>query len=290
MASSAKKESSANNLIKSKERVRDLAEVYTAEREVRAMLDLVQPGIDELAHKKSPSGDDYPDYFNATFLEPACGNGNFLIEILRRKLHANPTTRPYFERNAEGRLIPFPKGGKAEEVVLLAIQAVSTIYGFDICPNNIAETQARLYAYILYGEDLLLPGFITGSDLHTQAYIEAVTPDHVLPLAADYEACLFRFAEKMARIRKTHDRADTISPLLREMLKLVLAKNFQQGDFLAQQNAVGQPLIVGKWTFLSGKIRREDFLLADVGTDNSKPIRVLPLRSLTDFLKGARNA
>lgn len=260
-------------LIKSKERVRDLAEVYTAEREVQAMLDLV------------------PDFsLKQTFLEPACGNGNFLIEILRRKLQAHAITRPYFERDGEGRLAPLPKGGKAEEIVLLAIQAVSTIYGFDICPNNIAETQARLYAYVLYGEDLLLPGFITGSDLHTQAYIEAVTPGHALPLADDYEACLFRFADKMARIRKTHERADTVSPLLRDALKLVLAKNFQQGDFLARQTSDGEPLTVGKWTFLAGKVRREDFLLSDVGTDQPKPVSVLSLRSLTEFVKGAGNA
>lgn len=260
-------------LIKSKERVRDLAEVYTAEREVQAMLDLV------------------PDFsLKQTFLEPACGNGNFLIEIVRRKLQAHSLTRPYFERDSDGRLASFPKGGKAEEVVLLAIQAVSTIYGFDICPNNIAETQARLYAYVLYGEDLLLPGFITGSDLHTQAYIEAVTPGHVLSLADDYEACLFRFSDQMARIRKTYERADTVSQLLRETLKLVLAKNFQQGDFLAQQRADGEPLTVGKWTFLSGKVRREDFLLADVGTDQPKPVSVLSLRSLTEFVKGAGNA
>lgn len=259
--------------IKSKERVRDLAEVYTAEREVRAMLDLV------------------PDFsLTQTFLEPACGNGNFLIEILRRKLQAHPATRAYFERDSDGRLASFPKGGKAEEVLLLAIQAVSTIYGFDICSNNIAETQARLYAYILYGEDLLLPGFITGADVHTLTYIEAVTPGHVLPLAADYEESLFRFADQMARLRKTHERASTISPLLRDALKLVLAKNFQQGDFLAQQAITGQPLTVGKWTFLAGKVRREDFLLADVGTDNPKPISTVSLRSLTEFVKGAGNA
>ncbi len=145
---SAPAQASPEPNIKSKARVRKLAEVYTAEREVCAMLDLV------------------PEFsLKQTFLEPACGNGNFLIEILRRKLQAHASTRHYFERGADGRLALFPKGGKAEEVVLLAIQAVSTIYGFDICPNNIAETQARLYAYVLYGEDLLLPGFITGSDL-----------------------------------------------------------------------------------------------------------------------------
>lgn len=269
---SAHAQSTTEQLIKSKARVRDLAEVYTAEREVRAMLDLV------------------PEFsLKQTFLEPACGNGNFLIEILRRKLQTHAATRPYFERDSDGRLAPFPKGGKAEEVALLAIQAVSTIYGFDICPNNIAETQARLYAYVLYGEDLLLPAFITGGDLHTQAYIEAVTPGHVLPLAEDYEACLFRFADQMARVRKTHERADTISPLLRDTLKLVLAKNFQQGDFLAQQNSDGEPLTVCKWTFLAGKVRREDFLLADVGTDKPKPVQVVPMRSLTEFVKGGGN-
>lgn len=277
MASTTKNGAASEQLIKSKERVRDLAEVYTAEREVRAMLDLV------------------PEFsLKQTFLEPACGNGNFLIEILRRKLQAHPLTRPYFERDAEGRLSSFPKNGKAEEVVLLAIQAVSTIYGFDICPNNIAETQARLNAYVMYGEDLLLPGFITGSDLHTQAYIEAVTPGHVLPLADDYEACLFRFADQIARIRKTHERADTVSPNLRETLQRVLSKNFQQGDFLAQQSVTGQPLTVGQWTFLSSvsgevKVRREDFLLSDVGTDQPKPVSVLSLRSLTEFVKGAGN-
>lgn len=272
-SSTTNKEPAKEQLIKSKDRVRDLAEVYTAEREVRAMLDLI------------------PDFsFTQTFLEPACGNGNFLIEILRRKLQAYPSTRPYFERDTAGRLASFPKGGKAEEVALLAIQAVSTIYGFDICPNNIAETQARLYAYVMYGEDLLLPGFITGADLHTQSYIEAVTPGSGLPLAADYEACLFRFADKMARIRKTNERADTVSPLLRDALKLILAKNFQQGDFLAQADSSGKALTVGKWTFLAGKVRREDFLLSDVGKDSPKPVSVLSLRSLTEFVKGARHA
>ncbi len=269
---SASAQTSPEPNIKSKARVRDLAEVYTAEREVRAMLDL----IPEFSLKQ-------------TFLEPACGSGNFLVEILRRKLQAHVATRPYFERDNDGRLAPFPKGGKAEEVVLLAIQAVSTVYGFDICPTNITETRVRLYAYVLYGEDLLLPGFITGSDLQTRAYIEEVTPDRGLPLVYDYEERLFRFADRMARVRKTHERADTISPLLRDTLKLVLVKNFQQGDFLTQQTSNGERLTVGKWTFLAGKVRREDFFLADVGSDKPKPVSVLSLRSLTEFVKGGGN-
>ena len=62
---------------KTRQRVRDLAEVYTNEREVNAMLDLVPDMF------PSP---DRPLNIGSTFLEPACGAGNFLVAILDRKL------------------------------------------------------------------------------------------------------------------------------------------------------------------------------------------------------------
>ena len=61
----------AKEQIKSKERVAEHGEVFTNEREVNAMLDLVK---------------DETERIESRFLEPACGDGNFLIEILRRKL------------------------------------------------------------------------------------------------------------------------------------------------------------------------------------------------------------
>ena len=60
-----------NNQVKSKQRVADHGEVFTAEREVNAMLDLVKQETERI---------------DSRFLEPACGDGNFLAEILRRKL------------------------------------------------------------------------------------------------------------------------------------------------------------------------------------------------------------
>lgn len=57
--------------IKSRQRVKDFAEVYTAEREVKAMCDLIP--------------DDEWDNIESTFLDPCCGNGNFPYEILARK-------------------------------------------------------------------------------------------------------------------------------------------------------------------------------------------------------------
>ena len=57
--------------VKSKQRVADHGEVFTADREVNAMLDLVKQETERI---------------DSRFLEPACGDGNFLAEILRRKL------------------------------------------------------------------------------------------------------------------------------------------------------------------------------------------------------------
>ena len=57
--------------VKSKQRVADHGEVFTNEREVNAMLDMVKQETERI---------------DSRFLEPACGDGNFLAEILRRKL------------------------------------------------------------------------------------------------------------------------------------------------------------------------------------------------------------
>jgi hypothetical protein len=62
-----------NKQVKSKQRVADHGEVYTAEREVNALLDLVKQETERI---------------DSRFLEPACGDGTFLAEILHRKLAA----------------------------------------------------------------------------------------------------------------------------------------------------------------------------------------------------------
>lgn len=57
--------------VRSKERVQEHGEVFTNEREVNAMLDMVRQETERIESR---------------FLEPACGDGNFLAEVLRRKL------------------------------------------------------------------------------------------------------------------------------------------------------------------------------------------------------------
>ena len=98
--------------VKSKQRVADYGEVFTAPREVNAMLDLVKPAFERI---------------DATFLDPACGDGNFLTEILRRKfelVERESRTPGEYERNA-----------------LIALGAV---YGVEIQDDNAQECRERL--------------------------------------------------------------------------------------------------------------------------------------------------
>ena len=101
--------------IKSKERVAERGEVFTAEREVNAMLDLV---ADECLR---------PD---SRFLEPACGDGNFLVAILRRKL--TELRRKYKK--------------SSRDYEKMAIVAIGSLYGVDIMNDNVLACRERLFS------------------------------------------------------------------------------------------------------------------------------------------------
>lgn len=100
--------------VKSKKRVTDHGEVFTSEREVNAMLDIVKQETERI---------------DSRFLEPACGTGNFLVEILNRKLKIvldrYKKSQLEFERNA--------------------IITISSIYGVDILQDNAIECRQRLF-------------------------------------------------------------------------------------------------------------------------------------------------
>lgn len=112
---------------KSKQRIADHGEVFTNEREVKAMLDLVKAQSHNLAN---------------TFLEPACGNGNFLAEILKRKL-ATALTQSKINKSQKS-----PKYCK-DTYERLAVQAVSSIYGIELLADNCAECRERLFNLFL---------------------------------------------------------------------------------------------------------------------------------------------
>lgn len=106
----------AEKQVKSKQRVADHGEVFTAEREVIAMLDLVK---------------DETERIDSRFLEPACGEGAFLIKVLERKLN-----------------VVIAKYSKSEhDFEKQSIIALSSIYGIDILTDNAQNCRLRLYEY-----------------------------------------------------------------------------------------------------------------------------------------------
>ena len=98
----------------SKQRVADHGEVLTGRREVNAMLDLVKSETERI---------------DSRFLEPACGTGNFLAEILERKL----------------RVVEARYGKSQLDYERDAILAVSSVYGIDILEDNVRQCRQRLF-------------------------------------------------------------------------------------------------------------------------------------------------
>ena len=106
-----------NKQVKSKSRVADHGEVFTSQREVNAMLDLVKSETENI---------------DSSFLESACGTGNFLVEILNRKLAE-------VERRYKKSQLEWERS---------AVRSVSSIYGIDILKDNIGECRGRLFQIV----------------------------------------------------------------------------------------------------------------------------------------------
>lgn len=103
--------------VKSRQRVQDHGEVFTNEREVNAMLDMVKQETERIESR---------------FLEPACGDGNFLAEVLRRKL---AVVNARYRRS----LAEYEK---------YAFIAVGSIYGVELLHDNTVACRERLFDII----------------------------------------------------------------------------------------------------------------------------------------------
>ena len=102
--------------IKSRRRVAEHGEVFTNPREVNAMLDLVR---------------DESFRLDSRFLEPACGDGNFLIEILRRKLSLIENLKSQTEWEFK------------------SLIAVGSCYGIELLPDNVEACRRRMEEFAL---------------------------------------------------------------------------------------------------------------------------------------------
>jgi len=102
------------NQVKSKQRVRDHGEVFTPDFIVNDMLNLVKNETERIESR---------------FLEPACGDGNFLAPILKKKLEIvkkkYSRSQIEYERNA--------------------IMALAGLYGVELLEDNVIRCKKRLF-------------------------------------------------------------------------------------------------------------------------------------------------
>jgi hypothetical protein len=101
------------SLVKSRQRVSDHGEVFTPAWMVEDMLDLVK---------------DESERIDSRFLEPACGSGNFLISVLKRKLKSVETRygQSEFEKRHQ------------------ALFSLMCIYGIELLEDNVEECRTNL--------------------------------------------------------------------------------------------------------------------------------------------------
>lgn len=105
----------------SKDRVKQYGEVFTPDSIVCDMIDLVEKQWGDISDE---------EYILKTYLEPACGDGQFIIRLLSRKLE---------------RVAKLP----VEERELALIKTISSIYGVDIQKNNVTKCKKRMLDIIL---------------------------------------------------------------------------------------------------------------------------------------------
>ena len=109
---------SAENLVKSRQRVSDHGEVFTPSWMVAEMLGLVQSETERI---------------DSRFLEPACGSGNFLKNVLLQKFQTVQS-----------------KFGKSEfEKKHNALFALMCIYGIELLKDNVEECRSILLSQFI---------------------------------------------------------------------------------------------------------------------------------------------
>ena len=192
--------------IKSRQRVADHGEVFTNPREVNAMLDLVR---------------DESYRLDSRFLEPACGDGNFLIEILRRKLSLLDSIKSHTEWEFR------------------SLIAVGSCYGIDILPDNAEACRQRLEEYVISQHP-------ASKRLNLNN-----------PAQATKERSVGVPEEEAPRAEGTQSQSNQYIQSLRYMLQC----NIVCGDALTYRTAEGKPIVFCEWTPIAGSMQfaRRDF-------------------------------
>lgn len=179
MTSAARKSTS----IKSRSRVRERGEVFTQSREVNDILALTEATSNR--------------YWR--FLEPSCGNGNFLEAILRQRLeHLKQDRIEWHHKNRE----------------FSVLKILSTIYGVDIAEDNIIECRKRMLkvifeympkktnkGFLLALDEILRTNLLIGDMLNGKDRIYFV--EYTTPIQGKFKRKVYALIDMENNIEKT---------------------------------------------------------------------------------------
>ncbi len=224
-------------LVKSKQRVKDAGEVFTPRWVVREMLDL-----DEIKDRSFE--------LDPTFLEPACGNGNFIIQILVRKLMS-----------------------VSEEAFDIDVaRSIASIYGVDIAEDNVKETRERMMNAIkhFYADNgmelrreiecslwyILYRNIMLGNTLKFEKYAENYSGEELVESKAYTNT-------RMAQRDKNSHKTSIV-------------------DLRASKRESGtSDLLVSEWKFMTDGVHRAEFKIADMA--NGQEAHAINEYAVVDF-------
>ena len=168
---------------------------------------------------------------DSRFLEPACGDGNFLIEILRRKLSLLKDVKSQTEWEFK------------------SLIAVGSCYGIDILPDNAEACRTRLEEYVL-------------SQHPASERLNARSASNTIQ--ADRRSVVEIQAQRSV-VEETHAHCDQLEVMRQEpyllSLRYMLKKNIVCGDALTYRTAENKPITFCEWTPIAGSMQfsRRDF-------------------------------
>ena len=188
--------------MRSPERAQSLGEVFTKPRDVNAILDLI--------------GD---QNYSSRYLEPGCGSGNFLVEILSRKLVlVDKVAKPSHQAGTES----------VAEWEFLALSALASIYGINIGEINVNESRDRLAHQFFESRNrwhkitpisesftasatwILLHNIVLGDMLEGQAKIKLVEYAELSPRR--FKRRVFRYDDLLYPEEEVFDNANVMFP------------------------------------------------------------------------------
>lgn len=211
-------EDGEEKLVKSKQRVKDAGEVFTPRWVVRDMLDL-----DEIK--------DMSFELDTTFLEPACGNGNFIIQILVRKLMSV----------------------SAEAFDIDVARSVASIYGVDIAEDNVKETRARMMNAIKH--------FYADNKMKLSREVECsiwyiLYRNIILGNTLEYKKYAENYSDAEIVASKAYDTEDAVSD----------AKKSIEGISIVDTRVTctdtkDNDLLVSEWKFIGDRVHRTEYMI-----------------------------